>query len=362
MNSLNTRLAPGPMSDRTGAIAADLIRRYGMPDRLLDKSAAEIFEGTPIRTGYADTAKTYPVHSPSSAWLSAAAYHDTASSDPVVGNRIKEACEWFGVGSEWDRLEAIRPKEASAPPVKTWALPHCQKYPLDTEGQVKSAANYFEQWADRFSDEDRRIYAEQLVKAADVFPSAIDADRLWRFEAEAGLGLPTDNWKTEFSVRAKKARQLGATELADAIDKAAADAEESINEFGTFRNAGELANMWKKLDDRFKWGQDDPLRGMVSMTPSMARLKLASAVKAASGNWYLKSDLDRVPDEACFELCGMGPVVSLQAKVAAVSDPSSPFEKLARSMGVEPIERAPQARVDWKAESKEAFAGALSLN
>jgi hypothetical protein len=47
-----------------------------------------------------------------------------------------------------------------------YALPHAQRYPLDSYGQVKAASAYFDQYVGMMTPEDRHIFATNLVQRA----------------------------------------------------------------------------------------------------------------------------------------------------------------------------------------------------
>lgn len=337
------------------------MQKYAAPDRLLEKRASDLLERPTFAASYADTGRTYPIHTAPAAWVSAAAYHDTRSTDPDVGGRIKAALDWFGISSEWDRLSALRPAEPAAPTVTKWALPDAQRYPLDTGDQVKAAIDYFDRYKTRFSYDERRVFADSLVKCASDHPALFPGRALWQLEAEAGLGLPHPSWRVEFDHRIKRARELGEQELADVLTKTAnavnyggggsASFGSSVTmPAGTFRNAAEMSDLLTQLDKRFGWSSGNPMDGLVGETPSTAMAKLATVTKSAHGHWYRITDLDRVPDDLCREIAGLGPIVSRAAKVAMLAKSAS-FERLVRAQGVDPVEHARRPRVNWETEA-----------
>lgn len=323
--------------------------KYAAPDRVTAAPPAALFDPPPVACNFADAGRTYPLHAPAAAWASAAAYHDAGATDPAAGERIKAACVYYGLSAEWDRLAAARPAGPVAPPPDRWALPEQRRYPLDTAAAVKAAADYFARYADRLAAADRRTFAGELVKAAADHPGVVDPAGVWRLEAEAGLGRPAPGWEAEARWRAKMAADAGEPGLAAAIEKAAAEAaQDQVGApVGTYRTAGELAALMRAVDRRMGWELDDPLPGLVGDTPSTARAKLAAAVEAASGAWYARADLDRVPDAACAAV-GLGPIVARATKAAALAA-SPAFERLALAHGVVPVRAAPRARVDWAA-------------
>lgn len=349
-------LGPGPLKDPTWASVSVLLKKYEIPDRLLEKRASDLLAPPAIAGAFADRDRTYPIHTAAAAWASAAAYHDGRSTDLDVAKRIKDACDWFGISSEWDRLEKLRPAEVQAPTTQKWALPDAARYPLDDERQVKAAVNYFNRYGARLPAGDRRTFAHSLVKVAGDHPTVLQGQQLWRLEAEAGLGQAHPDWRTEIDWRRKRALDRGDKGLAEALEKAAGDVKIDTGgngrggvltrEMGTFRNAGELAELLKQADRRYGWNHGEPIEGLVGETPSTARAKLAGTVKAASGDLYCLSDLDQVPDHVCADVAGMGLIVSRQAKAEKLAS-SADFERLVRKQGVQPIERA-RRRVDWK--------------
>ncbi len=364
---MNSVQGSGPLADSTGAVATALMVKYAMPERLLDRPVQDLIAPVKIAGMFADAEHTYPVHTPAAAWTSAAAYHDSLATDPELGRVIKEACDWFGISSEWDRLSAARPPAPVPAPVAMWGLPASQKYPLDSDRQVKFAIEYYQKYANRLSPDDRRTFAGQLVKAASDKPHLLSGDNLWRMEAEAGLGLPAPGWKTELLYRAKAAKELGYEDLSEALQKIASDSHEvggggdspngNFSSAGSFRTAGELADILGKIDlgmwgngEKASWGKSSALEGLVGDTPSTVRAKLAQVVQGSSGRWYSIADLDRVPDELCSRLGGLGPIVSRRAKAEQLAKSAS-FERLVESQGIEPLQSRAVPKTDWLAEA-----------
>lgn len=361
-------LGTGPLADPTGARAACLMTKYAAPQYVLGADKGDLFDVPRTAANFADAEKTYPISTKAAAWTSAAAYFDAPEKNEAVGERIRGACHYLGLGDDWARLEAASKaatKQAADPGPVYFALEAEKHYPLDTVDQVKAAADYFHRYADRFDAPDRREFAHGLVKAAGRNPGLFDDVTLWKYEAEAGLGRYGDNWQDELTFRAKRAAAGGLTEVAEMLTKIAADFTQtqgsdikglSGERVGTFRNAGELAALLRQVDKR-AFGEDfgSPLSGLVGDTPSTAAKKVAGFTRAAGGDLYNVADLDKMPDAVWQDMLGCGPIVSRVKKAEMLADPKkgSAAVRLLADHDVFPVERAIRARVDWKAAAAE---------
>jgi len=206
-------LAPGPLTDSTGAKVLSLLQKYAAPDDVLEGNLEEVVDVPNIAVNFADSTRTYPVHNKTAAWVSAAAYHAGRSECKTTGDYIKKACEYHGIGGEWDRLSKARPAAETVAGVQHWGLPEAQKYPLDSEYQTKIAAEYFRKYASDFDPDERMTFADNLVKAAERHPGAVSPDALHRLEAEAGQAMLHPQWELEFDMRVKYAQERGLKEV-----------------------------------------------------------------------------------------------------------------------------------------------------
>lgn len=338
-------LGTGPAADPTGGLAAGVMRKFAAPAKVLDADPGDLFGPPKVASNFADPGYQYPVHTPAAAWVSAAVYHQAGSDDPEVAERIKAACDDHRLWGEWDRLKAAA--APPPPPEPAWALPAVKKYPLGTAADVKQAATYFVTYADRLSTADRRTFAAETVKAAAAQAATLDPAVRDRLEAEAGLGYPAPPaaWRAECEKRAYMVKDTNG-KLAETLTKLAASYLDGVP---VTEDPVEAAATLRELDKVAGLDLTDPLRGLVAETPSSARAKLASAVRAASGNWYSLKDLDRVPDQTAAEL-RPGPVVwSKEAKARLLEDgpTAGVFEQILVDHGAEPVARAPRPRVDW---------------
>lgn len=86
----------------------------------------------------------------------------TSAAWEVADDFIDEEWEPAGDLSKWNP-----PKPKKLASYDNFCLPHAQKYPIDTPGQVKQASAYFDENWMHFQPAERRIYADNLVSRAD---------------------------------------------------------------------------------------------------------------------------------------------------------------------------------------------------
>ncbi len=83
--------------------------------------------------------------------------------------------EWQHCGDISGMGAPIREKKAS---YSNFALPHLQRYPLDTASQVKQAEAYFDEHVGGFSPTDRRLFAQSLLHRADELGMKVAGEAL----------------------------------------------------------------------------------------------------------------------------------------------------------------------------------------
>lgn len=295
----------GPYGDPTGYHVARVMEKFAAPTSVLDAPIDHLTTRPVVRNGYADDARTYPVHSPAAAWVSAAFYLESGAPDTKVAASIRDALTTYRLGREWARMEVLEAtertaKEAAAAP-KRFALPAEKKYPIDTPEEIKRAAAYFMEHKDRFSGSNRRTFAAEVVKAAGDDSIRIDLDTAWRLESEAGLGRLAPSWKRVFHSRIKLASLNGNADLTTVLEKEASAAPS---------DPVALAGMLREVDRACKWDLPDPLTELISDTPTTATEKLAGLVRSATGKWYAKAALDAIPDKLITDLFADAPSLS----------------------------------------------------
>lgn len=333
-------LLGGPTTDRTGAAVAELMTKFAAPAAVAGADDADLTNHAPLAVNFADRERTYPIHTPKAAWASAAFYHATGSSDDTVASRIKEACVRHRLFGEWDRLSAVA-RPGDTPPAVHYALSEPNRYPLQSPGQLKSAADYFATYADRFDPMDRREFALSVVGAMERHPGTLTEKVAAVFEAEAGLGRLAGDWKWAFDDRIRLATMENQPELVEALKEASSVPPPDI---------AVAAAVLREVDQRNRWKLDDPLAAMSDLTPTEARRKLAGVTLAADGSWYEKAALDAVPDEAVSALFDAPVVVSSATRSELLASPekSAAFRQVLADHEVFPVEE-PRRRVDWAA-------------
>jgi hypothetical protein len=346
---MSTFLGSGPLSDATGARVAAVMMKYEAPGDIGACPPGDVFGVPKVACNFADPDYQYPTHTAAAAWVSAATYHDTGSEHPHVAARIKAACEFHRLWGEWDRLEQTakeaREKTAKQASVRRWALPAERKYPLDTPEQVKLAGDYFMRYADALTDADRRTFAAETAKAAHAVGWGGKSQDLQLLEAEGGLCRPAADPKIPFLARAKYASDKNLSDLAAALMKAAEAA--GIDPVAD-------AAVLRRIDKRAGWNYGNPIHETTGETVTAVRQKIASAARAASGNWYNVSDLRQLPTDLVTTTMGVGPVVSEPLLRGLLTDPTkaASFEQVLRDAGVRPVSTPPRRRVDWAAEAQ----------
>lgn len=318
-----------------------MVSEAGLPEALAQAPPSDVFDVPPVAVNFADPGRQYPLHTKAAAWASAACYHASGSADEAAAARIEEACRFYRIGGEWDRLrEAATAKKAAAPQGR-YALPGRRLYPLDTPEQVKEALDYLGRHAAGLGV-DCREFAANTLKAAAELGGHYPLTALARAEAEAGLGRPAETAAEAFALRAKLARFEGRGELASELEKAAS---------APVTDPAEAAGVLRAVDRRCGWDLTDPMGLLCGATPSSARAELAGVVKAASGAWYARGDLEAVGDGVLSEAFGLPPVVSQETRLGLLADPvkGAAYEALLADAGVRPREQAARPRPDWAA-------------
>jgi len=332
-----TTLGDGPLADRTGARTAVLMVKYAAPAGVLEASVEDLEPVEKVASAYADAGKTFPVHTPSAAWASAAHYHATLSTDTKVGNRIKAALDQHRLFGEWSRLEQNRPVPAES---RHYGLPDSKKYPLDTAEQVKAAADYFTKYSDQFTPTDLQTFSRNVLSAGERVPGALSNAVVDQIEAAAGLGRLASTWKEAFDQRIWHATRDKLPALVEVLKEASASPPTDPVLAATHLRAVDRVNNWQL---------PDPLTQLCDETPSAARRKLAAMVRAADGSWYKRADLNKIPDETLSNLFDLPAVVSNTARCSLLQEKCAAFREVLDHHGVSPVEVPRDPRVDWAA-------------
>ncbi len=186
-----------PASDVLGADLIRLLSLYSPPEYV--KTASEVnLKGRPNDPPHAfadPTARTYPIGSSASTWLSATYFHDKAAFEnprPDIAQRIDEAARFWGIARDVkivrDKAAAMR---AERPEVNdddfAWVFEGAPRMPVRNRLETKVAADWLVDNRDAFLFGDRKRIAQRVLAAADRHGCELGASG-GTLEKMAGLG------------------------------------------------------------------------------------------------------------------------------------------------------------------------------
>jgi hypothetical protein len=323
-----------------GARTAIALARLGAPPEVKAAAAAQMPEWTNLPpVCYADEGRSYPVHTPLAALVSAACYVVSGAADTVAEARIKRACARHGLPGVWAEF-AKRAAEAAGPAEPgRYALPDQKRYPIDTPERVKRAAAYLAEYGPAFSDAERRTFAENLLAADAGVLAPVERGAV---EHAAGLGRPAVPLAQVFSPR--KAAAAGRPELLRCLERL----ETAVAGGGCVYKA---AAVLERVDRAMGWRFRAPGPLLTGLTPTAAKTAAAEFVRAPSGDWYRAADLTAVPASALVAGYATPPVVSKEARVRLLEKYGAAFQDFLAGFGVNPVRPAAagRPRADWDA-------------
>lgn len=194
------------VADTNGAELFRLSRLYDFPD-FVKKANLELVmrPGQLAVTVYADPVnRQFPCHNAPSTWLSAAYFYEKkAEFHPKDAARIEQRLDNYV--DYWrirPSVEALKAKHAEYTKSAADKLPDSayawvwvgedgrkdRRLPLRTAGEVKQAADYLLQYADRFDFKTRNAMARKIVTKAAAYGANLGGHREW-LEKTAGLGV-----------------------------------------------------------------------------------------------------------------------------------------------------------------------------
>lgn len=348
-SSVRAPVSPGPASEddpvRSDTIAAAARVKFAAPDALEPPADdAGGWRGLPV-DHYADPqTREYPIHTPQAAAASATSYcYLRGPDDHPVAERIKAACAAWGFPELWDRLrQHVADEIAAEKPPERYCWPEQKRYPVHTPDLVAKAAAYFVDWEAEMEPEECRIFARNLLDAADAVGGLPPGCR-HRLEKAAGLGRPADS-ESAFGPRKAAARASGRWDLLRALTQAQQAVERGADGYA-------VANLLKQADTVCGWRFPDPTEALTGLTPTAAKEAARGLVVAASGRVYRRDDLARVPAELLAPW-GIAAAATLAKRAQLLrSDTSGSIEAVVASAGVTPLGSAlPEADgIDWNA-------------
>lgn len=157
-----------------------------------------------------------PIDDKASTWLSLEYYENakdslTKKARNIIGNKIEEACDRFGIDEfnddtiddayENDIIKEnnlynnnqYQEKEGE------FLFPEQKQYEVKDQSDIKKAANYFEEYENDFTLEEKRTYSENLVKAAEKYDAEIKNEDILKFSSET-MGF-ADNFEKNMNAR-----------------------------------------------------------------------------------------------------------------------------------------------------------------
>ncbi len=194
------------VADKNGAELFRLSQLYDFPDFVKKADLALVMNpGQLAVTVYADPVRRqFPCHNAPSAWLSAAYFYEKkAEFHPKDAERIEARLnEYVHYWRIKPQVDALRVKNAEYTKSASEKLPDSayayvwvgenghkeRRLPMRTAGEVKQAADYLFQYADRFDFKTRNVMARKIMTKAAAYGANLGDNRQW-MEKSAGLGV-----------------------------------------------------------------------------------------------------------------------------------------------------------------------------
>lgn len=287
---------------------------------------------------YADPhTRCYPIHSPESTAASSIVYNYLGGDNTsVIGERIKKACVLFGLEDLMNKIAQV----STPPEPEIYCLPSTRKYPVYNSQHVKVAYEYLDSFHNKFSEEDRKEFSENLLNAQDKY-GGLNSEQVHRAQWLAGMGRPL-NTEAAFITRKTAAHYNGNEKLYSALCKT----EQQVKQGGDGYKA---ANLLKQVDRLMSWKFEDPTDYLTGLTPQRAKEAADTLVVSKAGNVYNLKDLESVPDNVAVNW-GLAAAATLSKKASLLRDGEEGFEEAINEFGVKPIiRRTDHVKIDWDA-------------
>ncbi len=193
-------------ADKNGAELYRLSQLYDFPDFVKKADFNVVMNpGALAVTVYADPVRRqFPCHNAPSAWLSAAYFYEKkAEFHPNDAARIEQRLsDYVDYWRIRPQVEALRAKNAEYTKTASDSLPDSayayvwvtptghkeRRLPMRSAAEVKQAADYVFEYADRFDFKTRNTMAKKIMTKAAAFGAALGDRRPW-LEKSAGMGV-----------------------------------------------------------------------------------------------------------------------------------------------------------------------------
>jgi len=284
--------------------AADAARLIGDPEKL-------------PRHVYADQHnKLYPCHTAPATWMSALFFadkcaHFTEKEAAQIRDRIHKAAKYFGIAGVVNDLEkaaaVLGDEDLDSLEDDDWGVVWLDSagnkerhWPLRNAKEVKFAADYFSQFRDEFTFEDRhQIATKVLTKAAAYSADLGDAGDALHFAAGRGLcaaKTASEMLRNRAALTKRKYPELaaGIEKLATIVDNNPEQARDenvrlklaaAVDEFD---RATQLCRLYAA------GGLPRPEEVLFAVTEKTARDFMAQNVETTTGNVYALIDLEKL--------------------------------------------------------------------
>lgn len=194
------------IADKNGAELYRLSQLYEFPEFVKKADLGLVMNpGQLAVTVYADPVRRqFPCHNAPSAWLSAAYFYEKKAefhpNDAArIEARLNEYVDYFRIRPS---VEAFKAKNAEYTKNAEEKLPDSsyayvwvgdnglkeRRLPLRSAAEVKQAADYLHQYADRFDFKTRNAMAKKIMTKAAAYGAGLGAKQVW-MEKAAGMGV-----------------------------------------------------------------------------------------------------------------------------------------------------------------------------
>jgi hypothetical protein len=304
--------------DLNGQSIYRITQLYSPPPFVKAASTADICGSDGMSpNSYADvTMRQFPCHTPAATWMSAAFFAENQDQigprAPLIAHRIKEAANYFKIAEPIKELQekvaaANTPEDRLADEDFAFVFSDREGHkerrcPLNTSLNVKAAADWLSQFRDELPYPDRRNTAEKILEAATKYGADVSAHRDM-LERMSGLGICSAKHAAAF-VRTR-IRAAGNThqpsDVQEQMEKFASHIEREPHSIHHYHILNELATFIDNFDRAIgiKYagtGFERPEDVLFAVTEKLANDEASTMIgNHLTGNFYKKSDLQRVP-------------------------------------------------------------------
>jgi hypothetical protein len=349
-------------------------RLFNPPDFVKKASSTDICgrAETPVNVFCDPASRQFPCHTRPATWVSAVFFHMQKDEMPkeaaiAIEKRLERAAEVHGILGEIQSIKQAVLKAKMEPElpdedfalVFTNDLGHKEKhYRLHNANDIKAACSYLEKYDPEFPFEERRIFADKVLRKAAALGVDLGVTEEW-LEKKAGWGSCSSDMVIHLlKSRADALVNAGrGTNLIETLAKTAAACKNDPNRFKDPETLWKMASLIDKVDREYRLNKDElpSLDELFGVTIKKAEKIVSDHFVLCTGTIYEKSalahlnmdDVRSVMGEPFAEAVSDGGGLFLNfdklAKVA--SDMPLPdaqlFERMVRASDIRPVAREP---------------------